>query len=359
MLFVPISFVAGAFILLLAVRLLRSSRDTGPLLPTLLFMLAALGLLVGLRWGYAIMRLMPLQIALALALPPLAYLSFLRLGERPVAPDLVHALSPLVCFVAGAIWPPLYDVLIPLLAFVYAGLAARLAWGGADRLPGTKFSQSATALKALWICVACLILAGLTDAAVALNFAVAGGTEAAMLVSASQTVGLLVGGLAVALAGDMTPAVQDSPQAPVPTPPSDDERTLVARIEDLVLSQRLHLSADLTLNRLARRARVPARRVSQAVNKVRGESVSRFINRIRVEEACRLLETTSATVTEVMGGCGFQTKSNFNRAFREVTGMGPAEWRQASRTTGRPTARLPSGSASPVDTDADACMLPF
>ena len=74
----------------------------------------------------------------------------------------------------------------------------------------------------------------------------------------------------------------------------------------------LFLDPDLTLSRLARRLRVPAKELSKAINQISGENVSGFINRRRIAHACALLKQ-GHSVTSAMFDSGFQTKSNFNR----------------------------------------------
>jgi len=95
--------------------------------------------------------------------------------------------------------------------------------------------------------------------------------------------------------------------------------------------------ANLNLNRLARRAGLPALRISVAANRVRAKYVSQYINGYRIAEACRLLVATDEPVTKIMFDAGFQTKSNFNREFRRVTGMSPMAWRARNAGT-EPTA---------------------
>jgi AraC-like DNA-binding protein len=57
-------------------------------------------------------------------------------------------------------------------------------------------------------------------------------------------------------------------------------------------------------------------------------SVSQYVNQLRIREACRLLEETEQSVTSIMLDAGFQTKSNFNREFRRITGLSPVAWRE-------------------------------
>jgi AraC-like DNA-binding protein len=330
MLFIPVSFVAAVFILPAALLAVRDARATGPLLPAFLGVLVVLTLLHGLRWGYGVTRLMPLQVALALCAPPLAYLALTRLGEPLQSLDLRHAVLPLAALVFGAIWSALYDLLIPALAIAYALMVARVALQGPDGLPGGRLSQGLTIQRALWACAAGLALSGITDAVVGIDFAVTGGLQVGLIISASQMLGLLLVAAAISFLGFCAPQPEASEREPA-IAPSQDDFALAARLEKLIKDLNLHLSPDLTLNRLARRAHVPARQVSQAINRVKGESVSRFLNRLRVDEACRLLAGSDETVTSVMLSAGFQTKSNFNRAFKEITGSGPAEWRMSHR----------------------------
>jgi AraC-like DNA-binding protein len=101
-----------------------------------------------------------------------------------------------------------------------------------------------------------------------------------------------------------------------------------AALERLMEERRLWLDPDLTLARIARRMGVPAKALSAAVNRVKGENISRVVNGWRVAEAGVLLKG-GASVTEAMLGSGFQTKSNFNREFLRVTGKAPSDWAKA------------------------------
>ena len=93
----------------------------------------------------------------------------------------------------------------------------------------------------------------------------------------------------------------------------------------LLLPSVVLLDAGLTLQRLARRIRLPEKRLSAAVNRVTMGNLSRHINRWRIDHACELI-AAGETITEAMLASGFNTKSNFNREFRRVTGFSPAEW---------------------------------
>ena len=90
-----------------------------------------------------------------------------------------------------------------------------------------------------------------------------------------------------------------------------------------------YLDPDLTLARLARKLLVLEKRLSRAINKAKGENVSRLINTHRVLHACAMMKD-GASVTEAMFASGFNTKSNFNREFLRVMGVNPRLWLQTS-----------------------------
>ena len=53
-----------------------------------------------------------------------------------------------------------------------------------------------------------------------------------------------------------------------------------------------------------------------------------YINLIRVRTACEKLKKTDRSVTDIGTECGFASDSAFNRNFRKLMGMSPAEWRK-------------------------------
>ena len=112
---------------------------------------------------------------------------------------------------------------------------------------------------------------------------------------------------------------------------AERDRDVLVRVVGVLAEQKLFRDDTLTLTRLARRANVPARQISGAINRLAGKNVSQYINDFRIAEACRLLRETDMPVTTAMLESGFQTKSNFNREFRRVTTQSPATWRTENR----------------------------
>ena len=66
---------------------------------------------------------------------------------------------------------------------------------------------------------------------------------------------------------------------------------------------------------------------SKLFKRLMGTTFLQCRNRMRVEQAVRLLTGTSMRITDIGGLCGFETVRTFNRAFREMTGQSPRDYR--------------------------------
>ena len=113
---------------------------------------------------------------------------------------------------------------------------------------------------------------------------------------------------------------------------TEEDSAVAASVDALMREKHLYRDVDLNLGRIARKLNLPARRVSLAINRIHGMSVSQYVNNHRIEEASRLLTSTDEPVTRIMFDAGFLTKSNFNREFLRVTGLSPTAWRQHNCT---------------------------
>lgn len=132
------------------------------------------------------------------------------------------------------------------------------------------------------------------------------------------------------------------PDDPV-LPAEPDDRDLAATEADLAILARLdglmaerahYLDPELSLSRRSRRLGLPLKQLSGAINRAKGDNVSRYINKARIAAAQRLL-ADGKTVTEAMFAAGFNTRSNFDREFLRVTGRTPSAWRTAAQVTGQ------------------------
>lgn len=332
MLFVPLPFVNALLLALVFVFLKKSSGATATRAFLMLIALCCLqSIVLGLRWGYNVDALRFVQPLLAALLPPLAYESFRGLVDQAAPGRFRLAAAPLAALVILGLMiaaPVLLDSALVLLFLAYAVALARIAWRGPDGLGLARLDEAAAAHRALWLAAFCLCLSALFDLVILFDFERSGGSHAAILVSNANIVSLLLIGLAARTAGHAQTETNTEPEPAAQTATSEDAE-IVARVDALMMAQHLHRDDTLNLSRLARRAGLPARQLSQAINRVRDMNVSRYVNDFRIKDVCTLLRQDGITVTEAMYRAGFSTKSNFNREFLRVTGMTPDQWRKA------------------------------
>ena len=183
----------------------------------------------------------------------------------------------------------------------------------------------AAVLVAVFLIGATLIASAATDAFILYDFVHNAGQTSGHLISIVQTGFVIIMGLAAAFGRSSSEEAAAPPRAE----PSDqsDHAQVLTRIEDLFASEGLHRSEDLTLRRLSRRLGLPDRRISEAVNRLRGVNLSQFVNEHRIRDACVLLRDTDQSILQIALAVGFASKSNFNREFQRVVGQTPSGWR--------------------------------
>lgn len=92
-------------------------------------------------------------------------------------------------------------------------------------------------------------------------------------------------------------------------------------------SDKLYKLNDLNVRMLEDRLNLTAKQISEALNKGLGKNFYSFINGYRVNEfKSRVPETNHLTLAGLAYECGFNSKTTFQRVFKEITGMRPSEY---------------------------------
>lgn len=332
MLFVPLPLFATLLLSLAAVRLAMTrdmSNRAHQLFVGLIALYAVQSLLLTLRWGYDVQAAAAFAAVLAPALPALAYLSYTAL----TAPLRGIRLWPLLLVpLIWLVWltkPQAADALIFVTYLGFGGLLIRLAWRGPNQLALSPLEHTQGIMVAMVLTGAALVASALTDIYVVVDFIRNEGRNVGLIVTFVQTIFVLVIGISAAFGR----ASRDTEEGLDATPPSSlvataEDSEIVARLDLLFETDRLHANEDLSLRRIARRLQLPDRRVSNAINRIRGISVSQFVNEYRIKDACNLLATTDDSILAISLIAGFATKSNFNREFLRVIGTAPSKWRK-------------------------------
>lgn len=334
MISVPLPFVVALLLTILFIRTARLAGDrSNPFFVALIAAYALQSVVIGIRWGYGIVALLPVQAVLAAVVATLAWLSFDGLrsevppSRRPIL--LLHALPTLIILGFVALWPSPIALALILIFLGYGLALTKLAWAGPDALGSARLDGVVNTHRALQVTAFAVVASAVADIVISIDFMQTGGVHSAGIVAVGNVIALLVLGAAasVAEAGQVREQEEERDDTPSNTSPTGADIETATALDALMREKGLYRDMELNLNRLARKINLPARQVSGAINRVKAMSVSQYVNDFRIKEACRLLGDTDEPVTRIMFDAGFQTKSNFNREFLRVTGMSPKAWR--------------------------------
>lgn len=342
MLSVPIVWLVSVLTSLAALALALNTRlplAARAFLCSFLLMIGAVGLLLGLRLSYGTVWAGLVQPHFAVMIAPLAYLGFWSLTQendkawrggllRNGALILLAHLAMLLPLPLSA------DVLLFLVASFYLARLALFVRYEGDAFVAVAPSDVPVVRVALCIVLTLLGLMVAGDVAIVAAFLFA--PEAYFLRFLSGGAGLLSAFVfVIALVGIpllVSRRVPSSGLDEAPRQATREDQDLFAALTALMEDKRLFTDSNLTLARVARRLGVPARDVSNAVNRCGAENFSRTINGFRIRSAQAMLNETDLPVTEIMLSCGFVSKSSFNTEFRRITGTTPSEFRAKGQT---------------------------
>jgi AraC-like DNA-binding protein len=104
------------------------------------------------------------------------------------------------------------------------------------------------------------------------------------------------------------------------------------QLQETIQTRKLHLNATLSLADLSKEARVPAHYITQTLNEFAESSFYDFINNQRILEFKNRLNDPRYDHYTLLGiafDCGFNSKSTFNRIFKQHTNMSPLEFKKS------------------------------
>lgn len=96
-----------------------------------------------------------------------------------------------------------------------------------------------------------------------------------------------------------------------------------------------YFDPDLSLSKLAESISIPKRYLSQAINEHSQYNFYCFINQYRIKFASKMLRDQSNTkfsILDIAYESGFNSKSTFNKAFKQITGLTPSQYRKKNIT---------------------------
>lgn len=335
MIAIPLPFVVALLLFMLTILLFLRREQSPPSAFVFIALCTFTTTVVGLRWSLDFSALRYLQPILAASIPVTAWYCFAS-AHRKNANHYWHALPPIsvaLCVFTHSFWQPPLDALLTLLYLGY-GIALIYNSSKSINLPEqVRLADIEKALRAERLAGIMLLMSAAIDGALAIDFSLFAGEHTIIILTIGH--GLLLPILAIAvllMSLSVVPVTSEDKntieKAASQKLTSAEIKTIVNKVESLFTQQEIFLDPDLTLDRLARKAGIPARQISNAINQVYGRNISQVVNEYRIERAKHLLLHSDKSITQIYLEAGFQTKSNFHREFTRITQQTPSAFRK-------------------------------
>jgi len=266
-------------------------------------------LFLGLALAVIVLKAGGLTAVLLPALGPLIYFYVRQLADpdrRFNRKDLLH-----FCLLPAGFWLPAWVVLLTAIPYFY--FSHQLIEGFYRRLRLVLMDRPRSAFRLL---DRALLLLGLFCVLSPFNGV------------SFWAVAIILMGMAVAVLLRPDGAVSEDE----PVTDRYDAREKGRRLKEVVAANRLYEDADLTLATLAEKLKVPPHDLSRIINIGLEKNFSDFINEFRVREVVRKMKGPDLDQLTLLGiayDAGFNSKTTFNRVFKEMTGKTPKEYKNS------------------------------
>jgi AraC-like DNA-binding protein len=110
-----------------------------------------------------------------------------------------------------------------------------------------------------------------------------------------------------------------------------------ARVTTYLKTNKSYLIPDYSLQMMAEELQISRQNLSQVINESQHKNFYQLINEFRIKEVKEKMADTKFEIYTVLGiafECGFNSKTTFNRIFKESTGKTPSEYRKSLKYSG-------------------------
>jgi putative ABC transport system permease protein len=141
---------------------------------------------------------------------------------------------------------------------------------------------------------------------------------------------LAIAGMLIGMAVETLLKPDTAVQLTTPITDRSDAREKGRRLKEAVAANRLYEDAELTLTTLAVKLKIHPHDLSRIINMGLEQNFSDFINEFRVRDIARKMQDPAYDQLTLLGiayESGFNSKTTFNRVFKEMTGKTPVEYK--------------------------------
>jgi len=111
--------------------------------------------------------------------------------------------------------------------------------------------------------------------------------------------------------------------------PDENTEKLIKRIKDFMKEEKPYLESKLSIKQLADLLSVQTYQLSNVINDYLDKNFFDFVNEYRVNEVKKQMqENKNYTLLAIAYECGFNSKSSFNRIFKNFLGLTPSEYQK-------------------------------
>ncbi len=110
-----------------------------------------------------------------------------------------------------------------------------------------------------------------------------------------------------------------------------DMERIFKSLENTMKTEKLFLQANLSLQVLSENIKIPQHHITQTLNIYKRQNFYDYVNAYRVEAFINKLQNGDANNFSLLGiafDSGFNSKSSFNRVFKNITGKSPSEFKK-------------------------------
>jgi AraC-like DNA-binding protein len=111
----------------------------------------------------------------------------------------------------------------------------------------------------------------------------------------------------------------------------DKADEIMKRVTYLFEVEKIYRKEEISLQTLSEKLSIPSYQLSWIINKKMNITFSGLVNSYRVEEVKKRLASSQddgKTILDIAFDAGFNTKTSFNRVFKNLTRMTPSQYRQ-------------------------------